>query len=184
MRWIPGTLYMLQLLGSHNFIPSVFSPGFPGPSFPRKWLRCGSRPHQRVCEVVTPPAPTRTTQQRGLLSFISQLVTRQRNLCDGLVGFEGGGKSLSVLKTAACETCPGRRISASYQLRSVFGLLKASCISYFHAYLLRAPNSSRLQVWNCWIDPLDVDVLDGPPKSSRSTQQALTPSSPTGLPLR
>ena len=73
-----------------------------------------------------------------------------------------------MLKTAAGETCPGRRISPSYQLRSVFGLLKASCISYFHAYLLRAPNSSRLQVWNFHgtteIIPLDLDALDGPPR--------------------
>ena len=121
------------LLGSHNFIELVHlkvpmrqnfipknwvavccSPGFPGLHFPGKWLGCGSRPRQRVCEVVTPPAPTRTTQQRGLLSFISeQLAIIQTNLCDGLVGFEGGSKSLSVLKTAAWETYTSRRTCPS-----------------------------------------------------------------------
>ena len=75
--------------------------------------------------------------------------------------------------------------SPSHQLRSIFGLLKASCISYFHAYLLWAPNSSRLQVWNFHgtteIDPLDLDALDGPPNSPPCGHQALTPSSPIRL---
>ena len=110
-------------------------------------------------------------QQRGLLSFISERVIVQINICDGLVGFKGGGKSLSVPKTAAGETYTDRRISPSYQPQSIFGLLKASCISYFHAHLLRAPNSSRLQVWNFHgateIIPLDLDALDGPPKLPR-----------------
>ena len=148
-QW-PVTAYMLHSQGSHaetsfpNWVAICFSPGLPGL---RKYLRCGSRPHQRVCEVVTPPAATRTTQQRGLLSFISQLfdsVIIQTNKFDGLVGFEGGGKSLSVLKTAAWETYTGRRISPSYQLRSVFGLLKAS---YFHAYFLRG--SKLITATNC-----------------------------------
>ena len=88
-------------------------------------------------------APTRTTElkfhfhpkQRGLHSFISQLVIRQTNNFDGLIGFKGGSKSLSVLKTAARETYPGRRISSSHQLRSFLGLLKACYNSYFHTCL-------------------------------------------------
>ena len=137
-------------------------------------------------------APTRTTEfkfrsfhprQRGLLSFISQLVIRQRNSSDGLVGFHGGSKSLSVPKTAAQETYPGRRISPSYQLRPILGLLKACYNSYFHA-CLKFLNSSRLQMWNCLVDPLDLDDLDGPPNSPRCSHQALTPSSPIGLPRR
>ena len=64
-------------------------------------------------------------QQRGLLSFICELQTNVINECDGLVGFKGGSKSLSVLKTAVRETYTGRRISPSYQLRTIFGLLKA-----------------------------------------------------------
>ena len=64
-------------------------------------------------------------QQRGLLSFICELQTHVINECDGLVGFKGGSKSLSVLKTAVRETYTGRRISPSYQLRTIFGLLKA-----------------------------------------------------------
>ena len=107
------------------------------------------------------------------------LNTKITNTCDGLVGFKGGSKSLSVLKTAAWETYTARRISPSYQLRSVFGLLKASCISYFHAYLLRAPNSSRLQVWNFHgtteIIPLDLDALDGPPNSPRRATRPWLP---------
>ena len=85
-------------------------------------------------------------RQRGLLSFISELGFIQINSSDGLVGFHGGSKSLSGLKTAAQETYRGRRICPSYQLRSILGLVKAS---YFHAYLLRdwgVPNSSRLQI--------------------------------------
>ena len=140
----------------------------PGPSFPRKWLGCGSRPHQRVCEVVTPPAPTRTTQQRGLLSFISQLVFIQTNMFDGLVGFKGGGKSLSVLKTAACETCPGRRISPSYQLRSIFGFAEA-LLYLLLSYLLKS--SKPITGTNCgttysnkihWISMLSM-ILQTPP---------------------
>jgi len=45
--------------------------------------------------------PPFTPQQRGLLSFISELVILKKNLYDGLVAFKGSGKSLSVLKTAA-----------------------------------------------------------------------------------
>ena len=123
-------------LHSQIWVAICFSPGFPGRSFPSKWQRCGPWPHQRVCEVVTPPAPTRTTQQRGLLSFISQLVeTAHLNTCDGLVLFKGGSKSLSALKTAVRETYTGRRISPSYQLQSIFGLLKDCYNSYFHTYV-------------------------------------------------
>ena len=119
-------------------------------------------------------APTRTTQlkfllhpqQRGLLSFISQLVIRQINFCDGRVGFHGGSKSLSVPKTAAQETYPGRRISPSYQLRSIFrvgeGLLKL-LLSYLLTEGFRTHHGYKL--WNCLVDPLDLDDLDGPPNS-------------------
>ena len=63
-------------------------------------------------------------QQRGLLSFICELLIKQPNGVHGLVGFKGGSKNLSVLKTAASETYIGRRISRSYQPRSIFGLQK------------------------------------------------------------
>ena len=161
----------MRKLHSQIWVAISFSPGFPGLRFPDKWLWCGSRPHQRVCEVVTPPAPTRTTQQRGLLSFISELVIEQINIFDGLVGFEGSGKSLSVLKTTAPETYTGRKISPSYQLRSVFGLLKAGYTCYFHTYL-RVPTPARLQI----VEPLTVIRSIGSRWSSK-----LPPRRPPGL---
>ena len=104
-------------------------------------------------------------QQRGLFSFISQLVTRQTNYCDGLVGFHGGSKSLSVPKTAAQETYRGRRISPSYQLRSIFGVAEG-LFKLLLSYLLKI--SELITVTNCGtteIDLLDLDDLDGPPNT-------------------
>ena len=130
-------------------------------------------------------APTRTTQlkfllhpqQRGLLSFISQLVIRQKNSSDGLVGFKGGSKSLSVPKTAAQETYTGRRISPSYQPQSILGLLKACYTSYFHN-CLKFRTHHGYKLWNCLVDQLDLDDPDGPPNSPRCGCQALTPAAP------
>ena len=117
-------------------------------------------------------------RQRGLLPFISELIIIETNYCDGLVGFKGGSKSLSVPKTAAQETYPDWRISPSYQLRSIFGVagdllkLLLSCLltegfQTHHGYKL----------WKHW-------NLDGPPNSPRCSHQALTPWSPIGLPSR
>ena len=53
-------VHAAHLISSHaetsfpNWVAICFSPGFPGLDFPSKCVRCGSRPHQRVCEVVTP----------------------------------------------------------------------------------------------------------------------------------
>ena len=105
-------------------------------------------------------APTRTTefkftsfhpQKRGLFSFISQLVIRQPNSCDGLVGFKGGSKSLSVPKTAAQETYRGRRISPSYQLRSNLGVAEG-LLKLLHSCLLTEGFQTHhgYKLWNHW----------------------------------
>ena len=105
-----------------NWVAICFAPGFPGLDFRSKCVRCGSWPHQRVCEVPSPPACW-TTQQRGLLSFVCELVESvswQINTYDGLVGFEGGGKSLSVPKDIP-------KLSATISLWVAEGLL-LSCL--------------------------------------------------------
>ena len=79
-----------------------------------------------------------------------------------------------MLKTAVRETYPGRRISPSYQLRSIFGLLKAGYTSYFHA-CLKVPNSSRLQI----VEPLTVIRSIGIQRSRWSSK--LPPLRPPGL---
>ena len=128
-------------LGCHLFFPWASRTSFSRqmasdavPGLTNESVRWSPHPHQQG-----PPS-----NEACFPSSVSCLIasSNQINIFDGLVGFEGSGKSLSVLKTTAPETYTGRKISPSYQLRSVFGLLKAGYTCYFHTYFLRGSNPS------------------------------------------